>query len=270
MAAAMTDPPGPGRSRPPLCQVGWMRSASSISGGPPSLMPTAGQAAGIGREPVDVLEGEAGVGHRLEAGVDGQREGVDHEAPAELGPADPAEDGAVLEALRADRWPRRPAHRGGHPVDGIDRAGGLEERQPDVLALLEAHGHLLADAHVGRLAADDVGGQVDRGILGQGDVGDHVGRVEVGQPAVLVDGEPDDRGPPRDLGGLRGAAAAVGADRGGRVDEPAAVPAALDAQDAVGPRRPEPLGGQAQLRKRRHPGSPGLGPASHLPGPGQY
>ena len=39
MAAAMTDPPGPGRSSPPLCQVGWMRSASSISGGPPSLMP---------------------------------------------------------------------------------------------------------------------------------------------------------------------------------------------------------------------------------------
>ena len=39
MAAAMTEPPGPGRSMPPLCQVGWMRSASSIAVTPPSVIP---------------------------------------------------------------------------------------------------------------------------------------------------------------------------------------------------------------------------------------
>src|SRR5580658_1749139 len=39
MAAAMTEPPGPGRSPPPLIQVGWIRNASSIALAPPSLIP---------------------------------------------------------------------------------------------------------------------------------------------------------------------------------------------------------------------------------------
>ena len=37
--AAMTAPPGPGMSPPPLIHVGWMRSASSTAVTPPSLMP---------------------------------------------------------------------------------------------------------------------------------------------------------------------------------------------------------------------------------------
>src|SRR3954468_19000264 len=37
--AAITDPPGPGRSPPPLVHVGWIRSASSTAVTPPSLMP---------------------------------------------------------------------------------------------------------------------------------------------------------------------------------------------------------------------------------------
>src|SRR3954464_13562608 len=37
--AAMTDPPGPGMSAPPLIHVGWIRSASSTAVMPPSLMP---------------------------------------------------------------------------------------------------------------------------------------------------------------------------------------------------------------------------------------
>ena len=37
--AAMTDPPGPGSSMPPLIHVGWRRSASSTAVTPPSLMP---------------------------------------------------------------------------------------------------------------------------------------------------------------------------------------------------------------------------------------
>ena len=37
--AAMTLPPGPGTSMPPLCHTGWMRSASSTAVTPPSPMP---------------------------------------------------------------------------------------------------------------------------------------------------------------------------------------------------------------------------------------
>src|SRR5262245_18759658 len=36
---AMTEPPGPGRSPPPLIHVGWSRSASSTAVTPPSLIP---------------------------------------------------------------------------------------------------------------------------------------------------------------------------------------------------------------------------------------
>ncbi len=39
MAAAITAPPGPGRSPPPLIQVGWIRKASSMALAPPSLIP---------------------------------------------------------------------------------------------------------------------------------------------------------------------------------------------------------------------------------------
>src|SRR3546814_1846572 len=60
-------------------------------------------AAGVGGEPVDVVEGEAGVGDRLQARVDRQRQGVDHEATPEAGPADAGEHGAVLEAVVAER-----------------------------------------------------------------------------------------------------------------------------------------------------------------------
>ena len=83
-------------------------------------------------------------------------------------------------------------HRFVDPVDRVELAGQLEEGQPDVLLLLEPDRDLLADLDVGRLAADDVRRQVDAGVLGQRDVGDDVGRVEVRQPAVGVDREADD------------------------------------------------------------------------------
>src|SRR3954452_11891588 len=39
--AAITEPPGPGKSPPPFVHVGWMRRASSTAVTPPSLMPMA-------------------------------------------------------------------------------------------------------------------------------------------------------------------------------------------------------------------------------------
>ena len=56
--AAITEPPGPGRSPPPLIHVGCSRSASSTAVTPPSLMPMP-EAAGVGRQPVDVVERRA-------------------------------------------------------------------------------------------------------------------------------------------------------------------------------------------------------------------
>ena len=117
----------PGRSPPPLIQVGWMRSASSMALAPPSLMPPPLEP-GIGRQAVDVLEREPGVGDRLEAGVDGERERVDHEPPADRRPTDAAEDGPVLEALVAERGAGDRPHRFGDPVDRVDRPRQLEER----------------------------------------------------------------------------------------------------------------------------------------------
>ncbi len=90
----------------------------------------------------------------------------------------------MLEALLADRGARDGPHRSLDAVDGVDGPRQLEEGQPHVLLLLETDSHLLTDLHVGGLAADDVCRQVHAGVLGQGDVGDDVGRVEIGKPAM--------------------------------------------------------------------------------------
>ena len=55
-------------------------------------------------------------------------ERVDHEAPAERGPADAAEDGPVLEALVASGARGVGPHRFGDPVDRVDAPRQLEER----------------------------------------------------------------------------------------------------------------------------------------------
>ncbi len=101
MAAATSDPPGPGSSRPPLCHVGSTRSASSTAVTPPSLMPPAPGPGYVDR-PSTILDPKPGVGDGLEAGVDGEGEGIDHEPAPEPRPADPAEDGAVLVARRGE------------------------------------------------------------------------------------------------------------------------------------------------------------------------
>ena len=126
-----SDPPGPGRSMPPLIQVGWMRSASSIA--VTAFGHTQAASARIGREAVDVLEREPGVGDRLEAGVDRQRQGVDHEAPAEARPADAAEDGPMLEALVPERRARgraAPARAPGRPGRSPPSARRAAARRP--------------------------------------------------------------------------------------------------------------------------------------------
>ena len=108
--------------------------------------------AGIGRQAVDVVEREAGVVHRGEAGVDGQRQRVDHQPAPDRRSTDAREHRAVLEAVARQRRARRRPLR---LADEIDRvvvlAGRLEQRQPDVVVLLEAHGHLLADVDVVRV-----------------------------------------------------------------------------------------------------------------------
>ncbi len=207
---------------------------------------------GIRRQPVDVLQRESGVGHRLEARVDGQRERIDHEPPSDLRSPDAAEDGSMLEALAAERRAGDGTLGRGDAVDRVDGPGRLEQGQPDVLVLLEADGDLLADADLRGVAADEVRRQVHPGVLGQRHVGDDVGRIEVRKPAVRVHREADDRAATRHRRRLRRPAPAVGADRHGRMDELAAVAAALDAQDTVGAGGPEPLVRRCQLGERSH------------------
>ena len=84
--------PGPGRSPPPLIHVGCRRSASSTAVTPPSLMPMP-TGAGVGRQPVDVVERQTGVGDRGEARVDRERQRVDHQPPAERRATDARQHG---------------------------------------------------------------------------------------------------------------------------------------------------------------------------------
>ncbi len=101
--------------------------------------------------------------------------------------------------------------------------------------LLEPDRHLLTDMHAVRRTTDDVRGQPDTGILGQGHVGDHIGRVEVEPrlPGLGIDREAHDRAPARHRRRLPRPTPAVGADRYRWVHECAAVGAALDAQATV-------------------------------------
>ena len=87
----------------------------------------------------------------------------------------------------------------GHLLRGVGRTGRFEQRQPHVLALFEANDHLLPDVDVVRVATDDVRGEVDGRVLGQGDDRDRVRRLEVRQPLMAVDRERDDGRVPGDL-----------------------------------------------------------------------
>ncbi len=123
---------------------------------------------------------QPGVGDRLLGGRHRQRDRVDHEPTADLRHADAGDGDLVLELLRALRHRPRHARR---LVDGgegtlVGLAGGLEQGDPHVVVVLEAHLHLHAHVHVAGLAAHDVGGEADPVVLLDGDDRDHVRRGE--------------------------------------------------------------------------------------------
>ena len=101
----------------------------------------------------------------------------------------------MLEAFVAQGRAGEGSYRFGHTINGVHRSRQFEQGQPDVLLLEELDGDLLPDLHVGRLAINDVRREVDPRILGQRDVGNDVRRIEVRQPAVGVDREPNDGAP---------------------------------------------------------------------------
>ena len=194
----------------------------------------------VGAEPVDVLGGQAGIGDRLETGIDRERDRVDHQAPAHRRTPDAGEDDLVLEAVGAHRRARRGPLRLRHPLDRVGGARRGEHREPDVVDVLEADLDLHADVQRIDVALDEIGREPDRRVFRQGDVGDDVRRRERGVPHLMVDGEPDDRRPPGQLLGGVGPAAAGRADRRRRADELATVVTPLDPQLPVGAGGPEP------------------------------
>ncbi len=77
----------------------------------------------------------------------------------------------------------------GSAVGASGRSDGREHRQPHVGDLLEHHLDGLAELEVVGVGVDDVGGQPDPRVLGDGDLGDHVRRGQVGEAEPVVDGE---------------------------------------------------------------------------------
>jgi hypothetical protein len=223
-----------------------------LHGGDAALAQAHPDGARIGGQPVDVVEGEARVRHRRQAGVDGEGQRVDHQPAPDRRPAGAGQHRPVLEPVVADRRSGRRTRRLAHPVDGVRLARRFEQREPHVIVLLEADDDLLADVDRVGVAPDDVGREVHRGVLSERDVGDHVGRLEPRQPLVVVDGVGDDGAAPRHHGGPRRPAPAAGAHRDRRMDERLAALAALDPQATIGTRRPEPLVDGRELGERAH------------------
>ena len=212
--------------------------------------------AGVGGQPVDVVEGETGVRHRREAGVHGQPQRVHHEPAADSRLADPGQRHPFLELDGRD-----PAARGADVTVGRDGEGlagspgvGLEQRHVDVAGLLEQDPDGHPDAHVPGRAADDVGGEPYPVVFLERHHRDDVGRREVRQPLLVVDGEPGHHAPAGDRGHGHPVAAAGPAARQRRMGVGAAVRAAQDAQHPVAARRPELGAGERGLRKRANRG----------------
>ncbi len=251
--AATTAPPWPGDLHPAV-EPGRADAQRLLQRGDAALgVAAVDPAARVGGEPVDVGQLEAGVGDRREARVDGQRERVAHEAPADLRHPDARERDLLLELVASTHWaghrPRRLQRRvvvdrqrgrGRCARGGIVRER-LEQGEPHVGEVLERDLHAHADVHVVGIAVDDVGREPDARVLVDRDHGDDVGWREVREPLLVVDREPHDVAAPRHVDDVEVAAAAVRADRARRMQERPAAAAVLDAQDAVGARGPEAL-----------------------------
>ncbi len=75
---------------------------------------------GVGRDAVDVVEGQAGVGDGALGGLDGEVEPAAVEAAPDVGLADPGNHGSALEGLTHRRsGGRRLEQLGHHPVGGV-------------------------------------------------------------------------------------------------------------------------------------------------------
>jgi hypothetical protein len=217
------------------------------------------RAAGVGGQPVDLVQVEPRVRDGRKAGVDGEAERVDHQPAAHAGLPDTGQGYLLLEL------PRRSARAGGADVavgrdgEGLARPAGigLEERDVDVGGLLEQHPDGHPDAHVAGRAVDDVGGEPYAVVFLERHDRDDVGRREVRQPLLVVDGESRHHGAARDRGHRHAVTAAGPAARQRRMRVGAAVRAARDAQHPVAAGRPEFGAGQRGLRERAD--RPGLG-----------
>ena len=211
-----------GPSPPPSCQLSDRPSASCTSGvGRPAEARRPGAHAGVGREAVDVVAGEPGVGDGASAASTVRSRSERPEPTPHVGLPDARDDRPPLQRLL-----RR--------TRGLTTRSstGREEREPHVVDVLEDHAHRHADAHVVGLDVDQVGRQADVGLLVDRHPGDDVG-VAPRDPLLVVDGEGLDAAAAAD--GLRRHVArqAARADRTRRVVEEAAVVAAQEAQDAV-------------------------------------
>ena len=108
-----------------------------------------------------------------------------------------------------------------------------EQRQPDVLVLLEDNLDLLAQFQLLSVAFDDVGGQPHPRVFGDGDLGDDIGSGQTGHAESMVDGESGQRGPAGHRPNRQVVRAAVAAHRCGWMDQRSAVGAFLQPQLSV-------------------------------------
>jgi hypothetical protein len=72
----------------------------------------------------------------------------------------------VFESVVAVRRPRNRSFGLRDTIYEAGVSGRLEQWQPHVFVLFESDSDLLSDVHVGRVAVDDVRGEVDPGIPG--------------------------------------------------------------------------------------------------------
>ena len=128
---------------------------------------------------------QPGVGDRLHAGLDGERQRIAHQPPPDLRHADARDRHLVLELLGRHHRPGVPDRLvlgGQRPRLGI--AGGPEQREPHVVLLLEHDLHPHPDMHVARVAPHDVRRQPDPVVLVERHDRDDVRRDHLGEPLV--------------------------------------------------------------------------------------